>query len=366
MTDVFISYSKHDRPIAQALADDLVSLGITVWWDFELYAGDDFHDAILAAIDAATAVIVIWSSTARASKWVRSEATRANRQNKLIPTLAPGATLDDVPLPFDQLQCVPILEREQIYRSLQRLRIIPAPEPDQPQRPPFKLPASRQELEEDISGYLTLIAEAIPKKIIDIDAIADTMEAVLNGSRKQRTARQVSAMAAIQTLARTPNIDRETRLHIEDFVKVIYHIDTDQPPPKRSSKPIIKRPLHAARQTPAHADFRDLVDIAALGDAIDERPAKAMFARFKAGAFTKASDIHPDLKELFDESRTRYRLNKHFKKSLDEYLNTFERDFIHRNHEGHRISDFLTTARLGKAYLFLVQVARRRPDFSQR
>jgi len=69
MSDIFISYSKHDRSTAQALADDLTSLGASVWWDFELYAGDDFHHLILEAINAASAVIVIWSPTAGKSRW---------------------------------------------------------------------------------------------------------------------------------------------------------------------------------------------------------------------------------------------------------------------------------------------------------
>ena len=54
MPDVFISYSKTDRAIAEALADDLRDRGVEVWWDYQLYAGDDFHDAILAALDTCT------------------------------------------------------------------------------------------------------------------------------------------------------------------------------------------------------------------------------------------------------------------------------------------------------------------------
>jgi len=46
MADVFISYSKADRAVAEALAADLKARSFDVWWDFELYAGDDFHDMI--------------------------------------------------------------------------------------------------------------------------------------------------------------------------------------------------------------------------------------------------------------------------------------------------------------------------------
>jgi hypothetical protein len=342
------------------LADDLSSLRVAVWWDFELYAGEDFHDAILAAIDSAKAVIVIWSPTAGKSRWVRSEASRASRQQKLVTTLAPGASLDDVPLPFEQLQCVPVFEREQIYRSLERLGVMSTVASDPPLRPPFKLPTTPYEFEEDIAGYLTLLAEAIPKRIANIDAISQCIDAVMKGPRKQRTSKKVQALAELQTLARMPNVDDETRRNIDELGKVVYHIDTDPSPPNAHNT-IIKRPLHSARQTPANADFRDLIDVAALGDAIHASVADVMFRCFLDQTLLKqTSDIHRGLKTDFEELRTRYRLNKNFKKSLDTWLTNFERDFKHRHHEGHRISDFLRTERQGKAYLFLAHVARRR------
>ena len=37
MSDVFISYSQHDRPVANELAHDLRQLGMNVWWDADLY-----------------------------------------------------------------------------------------------------------------------------------------------------------------------------------------------------------------------------------------------------------------------------------------------------------------------------------------
>lgn len=100
MTDVFISYSRQDRPVAAAL--DLERLNIRAWWDFDLYAGQDFHDAVLTALDAAKAVIVIWSETAVRSPWVRDEATRASRQSKLVTTHVSTFDLANLPLGFGQ------------------------------------------------------------------------------------------------------------------------------------------------------------------------------------------------------------------------------------------------------------------------
>jgi tetratricopeptide (TPR) repeat protein len=123
MTDIFISYSKQDRSIAEALAADLKAARFDVWWDFNLYAGEDFHDAILAALDGSRAVIVIWSDAAAHSRWVRDEATRADQQKKLITTHVPGFDLRNLPLGFGQLQCDNVEDHHRILRALRRLGV---------------------------------------------------------------------------------------------------------------------------------------------------------------------------------------------------------------------------------------------------
>lgn len=120
MSDVFISYSRQDRPIAQGLADDL-SAKYKVWWDVEVYAGDAFHDVITEALDASTAVVVIWSQTAARSIWVRAEAMRALRKKKLVTTHLPDFNPDHLPLPFDMYNNVSIHNRDAIYRAIERL-----------------------------------------------------------------------------------------------------------------------------------------------------------------------------------------------------------------------------------------------------
>ena len=46
MADVFISYSKADRPLALKLAAMLEAEGWKVWWDTSLTIGDDFRNEI--------------------------------------------------------------------------------------------------------------------------------------------------------------------------------------------------------------------------------------------------------------------------------------------------------------------------------
>ena len=115
---VFISYSRKDRSIAKALADDLAAAGVTVWWDRDIYPGDDFHNAIVKALDEAQAVIVVWSEHSVASRWVRDEARRADRQNKLFTVHVPGFDPGDIPLGFGDNHSESIEERERLLAAL--------------------------------------------------------------------------------------------------------------------------------------------------------------------------------------------------------------------------------------------------------
>lgn len=103
MSDVFLSYASATRPLAARIAARVEALGYSVWWDSALLAHDSWGPTIERELDAARCVLVIWSEEAKASRWVRAEATRALDANKLVQV-----RLDDTmpPLPFDQIQAV--------------------------------------------------------------------------------------------------------------------------------------------------------------------------------------------------------------------------------------------------------------------
>ena len=86
-TDVFLSYSREDRAAARHIADCFGSEGINVWWDAALQSGQTFDEVIERRLREAKAVVVLWSPRSVASRWVRAEATLADRQNKLIPAI---------------------------------------------------------------------------------------------------------------------------------------------------------------------------------------------------------------------------------------------------------------------------------------
>lgn len=83
--DVFISYSREDRAAAKYFAQCLTDEGFSVWWDAALHSGESFDQVIERELRAASAAIVLWSPRSVKSRWVRAEATLADRMEKLVP-----------------------------------------------------------------------------------------------------------------------------------------------------------------------------------------------------------------------------------------------------------------------------------------
>lgn len=120
MTDVFISYSKTDRALVEALAAELQSSGYVVWWDTSLLTGDDFRSSIDAQLEAARAVIVVWTPNSVGSKWVISEAEHADRQGKLIPLRTGDVDVGQIPKPFNTRHVDLADNRAAVRAALQR------------------------------------------------------------------------------------------------------------------------------------------------------------------------------------------------------------------------------------------------------
>jgi hypothetical protein len=86
-TDIFLSYARDDRSTARIFAERLEGEGFHVWWDASLHSGETFDEVIEQRLRAAKAVVVLWSPRSVASRWVRAEATLADRRNKLAPAI---------------------------------------------------------------------------------------------------------------------------------------------------------------------------------------------------------------------------------------------------------------------------------------
>jgi adenylate cyclase len=102
MSDVFISYARSTAARAEAVAAALRALGHQVWSDDELPAHRDYSEVIEERLRSAKAVVVLWSSDAATSQWVRAEAEIAREAGTLVQATLDGAKL---PMPFSRIQC---------------------------------------------------------------------------------------------------------------------------------------------------------------------------------------------------------------------------------------------------------------------
>jgi adenylate cyclase len=87
MADVFISYAREDAETARRFAEAFESAGFSVWWDDALRSGEAFDESIERALREAKAVVVLWSTSSVISRWVRAEATQADRNHTLVPVM---------------------------------------------------------------------------------------------------------------------------------------------------------------------------------------------------------------------------------------------------------------------------------------
>ncbi len=119
---VFISYARPDRAVVEQLAEHLSRTGYSPWWDDEVRAGEHFEARIIAALDAACAVIVLWSADSVASAWVKWEANRGLKQEKLVTVAMQGLDLSDIRPPFSDLNTLALDDVTRLLAALGKLR----------------------------------------------------------------------------------------------------------------------------------------------------------------------------------------------------------------------------------------------------
>lgn len=101
MADVFISYAREDRAVADQIARGLQAVGLECFWDTEIPPGQTWADYIEGKLAACKAVIVVWSAHSVGSQWVREEARMGRDKGKLIPVVLGGAA---PPFGFGEVQ----------------------------------------------------------------------------------------------------------------------------------------------------------------------------------------------------------------------------------------------------------------------
>ncbi|MDF0674860.1 MAG: toll/interleukin-1 receptor domain-containing protein [Nitrospira sp.] len=108
MSDIFISYASEDRERVKSMAHALERKGWSVWWDRRIPTGRSFDEVIEEALDAAKAVVVVWTKASVNSTWVKNEARKGMRRGVLFPVLL----LEEVkiPLEFEHLQAAHLMD----------------------------------------------------------------------------------------------------------------------------------------------------------------------------------------------------------------------------------------------------------------
>jgi hypothetical protein len=125
MADVFISYSKKRSEPTKTLAGQLEAMGIDVWWDTGLKSGEAFDDAIRNELEAANAVIVIWTPESIESKYVKMEAGIAYAWEKLITVRTDDLRPESIPEPFRGLHADIVTDIDRILPALAKKHVSP-------------------------------------------------------------------------------------------------------------------------------------------------------------------------------------------------------------------------------------------------
>ena len=99
--DIFLSYNREDQTTARRVAEAFQREGFTVWWDATLRSGEAYDEVTENALRAAKAVVVLWSKKSVVSRWVRAEATLADRNKTLVPAMIEPC---DRPIMFELTQ----------------------------------------------------------------------------------------------------------------------------------------------------------------------------------------------------------------------------------------------------------------------
>ncbi len=108
MSDIFISYSSQDRPVAERVRAALVAAGYGVFWDQAIPPGKDWDSWIRDELTGARLVVVLLTKASVASPNVRHEAIIAREAGKLLPVMVDDLAPSDFPMGLFLVQALRI------------------------------------------------------------------------------------------------------------------------------------------------------------------------------------------------------------------------------------------------------------------
>lgn len=109
MAQIFLTYARRDLRYAKSIVSAFEKAGMTVWWDRRPVGGFESSPEIHEELEAAEAVVVLWSANATRSHNVHDEAGRGRDSGRLVQ-----ATLDgtDLPLGFRNIPTIDLSVRK--------------------------------------------------------------------------------------------------------------------------------------------------------------------------------------------------------------------------------------------------------------
>lgn len=200
MTDIFISYSRSDKPWVTKLANALEAEGYDVWWDPDLLPGQDYETVIREILDNVPCVITIWSKDSIQSHWVKAESNRGLERNVFIPVLCEEVS---PPMPFERIQSANLQNwkgdtRNPDYQKIIRTLEVFCPKMDEPEQtsvpienPPPAVPSPSADKSQlpwlPIGIFVALLAVAGVVASFLMDK-SSTLNMVFQGSEKKADA----------------------------------------------------------------------------------------------------------------------------------------------------------------------------------
>jgi hypothetical protein len=229
--DIFISYSREDRPAARHFAESFTREGFDVWWDAAIRSGQTFDEVIEKALRSAKAVVVLWSPRSVASRWVRAEATLADRANKLVPAIIEAC---DRPIIFELTHAVDLADWtgdtsdsrwQTLVSDLRRLvgdSADASPAPSEPEKPTLKPdqskpapsisadPKSQKDSDDELMQALERLARARESKLSAPTPQEEERTRFYNRSEEERA----KPADKVHCLLRLDGEEQETRFVI--------------------------------------------------------------------------------------------------------------------------------------------------------
>jgi hypothetical protein len=133
MANIFLSYNRQSALVAKTLADDIESIGHTVWFDHQLSGGQAWWDQILANVrDCSVFVFVLDPVSLESTACKREYGYAANLGKPILPILiSDGVSVNLLPPALSKIEFLDYRtqDRNTAFRLARALTSVPPPAP---------------------------------------------------------------------------------------------------------------------------------------------------------------------------------------------------------------------------------------------